>query len=324
MRYNINKHQLNELVEAISEKYQTFAPQEIGGKVVLAKVKTLSNLRLFSKPTVLPFKKILFPDGVEFEKADGSKPIALVGLHICDVHALHIFLKQFADSKLVLKRDNILIVASECEPEKNCFCEVFGANRLDGFDIYLQKERGEKYSVYTNSQMGEDILDEIDIISAKEQSDPRPIRHDDDDFEYSLEDTISRRADFEDFWQRLANNCFGCGACTAVCPLCFCFRQDHKNNLDGSSQVCLKWDSCFAKGFSEIQNRNDLRPGNVDRIYNWYHHKFVRGKRELGRFLCVGCGRCITACPANLNIKNILSALDEKIERRLNVSNQDK
>jgi ferredoxin len=317
MKYDLTSHQLNKLVEIISKSYDTYAPQAVGGRVVLKKVDGISNLRLFSKTTVLPFKKIIFSNESEFEAPPEQRLIALLGLHICDVHALHIFLKQFTEFKSIPQRDKLLIVASECKPDENCFCEVFGANRLDGFDIYLQKEKGEQLSAFTNSELGEDILEAAEIISAEDQTDPRPIKHDDDDFEYSLENTISRRADFEDFWRKIANNCFGCGACTAVCPLCFCFRQDYKNNLDGSSQVCLKWDSCFAKGFSEIQMRKDLRPENVDRLYNWYHHKFVRGKHELGRFLCIGCGRCITACPANLNIKNILGALDEKVERKI-------
>jgi ferredoxin len=127
-----------------------------------------------------------------------------------------------------------------------------------------------------------------------------------------LTKVIENKEDLKDFWQGISNNCFGCGACTAVCPLCFCTRKDFKNTPDGQTKLCLDWDSCFSKRFSEIQNHHDFRPENVDRLYNWYHHKFVRSPRENNFSLCTGCGRCIDACPANLNVKNIIKAAIEK------------
>jgi len=145
----------------------------------------------------------------------------------------------------------------------------------------------------------------------------RPISAEDEKFDLEeLKNIISDRKDNEKIWQGIADNCFGCGACTAVCPLCYCTRQEFENDFCSKSNQCLNWDSCFAKRFSEVQNHFDLRPENVDRLYNWYHHKFVRAKFEHDHFLCTGCGHCIEACPANLNIKNILESLINKKEQK--------
>ena len=127
-----------------------------------------------------------------------------------------------------------------------------------------------------------------------------------------LTEAIQDKVKFQDYWQSVANNCFGCGSCSAVCPLCFCVRQDFENNAAGNCDHCFRWDACFSKSFSEIQNHHDLRPANIDRLYNWYHHKLVRAPYEKIGYLCTGCGRCIKACPAHLNQHSIMNGLQRK------------
>lgn len=317
MAYKVNQHQINQLLDIVSKSYKTYANQKVSDKVILDKLANFSDLKLFSKNTIMPFKKVLFPNGIKSDRVANEK-IAFVGLNICDVHALHIFLKQFRNSSLVPTRSNIFIIATSCTPDKDCFCEVFGANKIDGFDLYIQKEKNGKFSIFAGTKKAETLLETLKLKEVKNPPKIRPIRHDEEDFENDLDKIIDNRAGYKDFWQKISNNCFGCSACTAVCPLCFCFKQEVENDKDGGCNNCLKYDSCFSKEFSEISGRHDFRPQNVDRLYNWYHHKFVRGPKELNRDLCTGCGRCIKACPANLNIKNILSALDEKVERKLN------
>lgn len=240
-----------------------------------------------------------------------KKKIALIGLSNCDIWALFAFLKEFEDTNLLHKREDLLIVGAECLPDQNCFCEKMGTDKYAPFDIFLQEEKND-YSVFTGTKHGEKILKKIGILKNQKLI-LRPIKNKKDNFNLEqISKTIKDRTSNEDFWQGISDNCFGCGACTAVCPLCFCTRQDFINNIKGESSQCLKWDSCFAKRFSEVQNNFDLRPQNIDRLYNWYHHKFVRAKHENNHYLCTGCGRCIEACPANLNIKNILENLANK------------
>ena len=332
MAYKVNQHQINQLINIVSKTYKTYANQKVGDKIVLDELKNFSSIKLFSKNTVMPFKKVLFPDGQVLNKCH-SEPseesrdpssqtpqddrVAIIGLNICDVHALHIFLKQFKNSSLVPSRENLFIIATSCMPDSDCFCEIFGANKIDGYDLYIQKEKDNKFSVFAGTDKAMKYLLQLNLKETKNPPKIKPIRHDHDEIDNDLNKIIDNKKAYLDFWQKIANNCFGCSACTAVCPLCFCFKQVVKNDNEGGCSNCLKYDSCFSKSFSEIHGRYDFRPQNIDRLYNWYHHKFVRGPRELNRELCVGCGRCIKACPANLNIKNILSALDEKVERGL-------
>lgn len=309
MAYYINNIQLHNLIDLISNKYLSYAPQKYQGKVIFDLVENFSDLRLFHQ-TIIPFKKILFPDKIS-KNFLSDKKMALVGLYTCDVHALDIFLKQFTDSPLVPKRNQLFILSVSCKPDDDCFCDIFSTNKITGFDLYVQKEN-DRYSIFVGSAKGKLILDKLALKESKKEPKIRQINIHTEINKNKLEELVSNCKINEEFWQGVSNNCFGCGACTAVCPLCFCVRQNYQNKLDSKSKECLAWDSCFADDFFKISNGFDFKPKNVDRLYNWYHHKFVRAPKEINQFLCVGCGRCIKACPAHLNIKNILNSLEEK------------
>ncbi|MDZ7838061.1 MAG: 4Fe-4S dicluster domain-containing protein [Actinomycetota bacterium] len=44
-------------------------------------------------------------------------------------------------------------------------------------------------------------------------------------------------------WKEVSKKCIGCGACTFVCPTCYCFDiRDEKDNQQGKRYRC--WDFC--------------------------------------------------------------------------------
>lgn len=308
----ITKFQLDFLLNNIIEDRETYGNMAIDDKIVFGQILKSNQAIFLKKKTIIPFKKILLPSGQSVENFDNNKKIALIGLSNCDVWALFSFLKEFEHTNLLPKRENILIIGAECRPDRYCFCEKMGTDKYAPFDLFLQEE-GNSFSIFSGTKTGENLLKKSDITNSKKKPTLRPIREKSTKFnDKIIEKSIKNRVENEEFWQGIADNCFGCGACSVVCPLCFCTRQVFKNDLCAMGTQCLEWDSCFAKRFSEVTNRYDIRPENVDRLYNWYHHKFVRAKFDKDHFLCTGCGRCIEACPANLNVKNILEAIINK------------
>ncbi len=306
----INIHQLSLFLKLIQEKYEIYGHQERGGLIIFDKLENISDLYLgLKRKTTIPFKKIIFPNHrIPTENID--RKIALIGLNNCDTWAIEKLYKELENYTLLPPRKNVFVVAEQCLSDDECFCSSMGSNKINsGTDAYIQKEKSE-YSLFAFSALAKKLAKEAGLKSDKKPI-LNPIGPENElDFkEKDLSALVSNRKDKEEFWQSISDNCFGCGACSTVCPLCYCTRQDFKNTADGGCKLCLDWDTCFSKRFSEIQNRYDLRPENVDRLYNWYHHKFVRAYEKNNQFLCVGCGRCIRACPANLNVKGILKNL---------------
>jgi predicted aldo/keto reductase-like oxidoreductase len=102
----------------------------------------------------------------------------------------------------------------------------------------------------------------------------------------------------------------GCGICTYVCPLCYCFSNEDEKSFDGEKcQRCRKWDSCILPDFALIAGGKNFRATLKQRYYNWYYHKFVRAYQEFGRSHCVACGRCQSYCPAQIDIYQVLSRI---------------
>ncbi len=333
----MNIHQLNQIIEYIKKTHASYGTQSKNGKPVFDVLENSSDLRLGHKKPIIPFRKILFQnllepnnddpelndyssslsrssDSSQSLRASNNNKIALIGLNNCDVWSLHYLLEEFGNTSTLPKREDILIIGSECFPNESCFCDLMGTNKIAPFDLHLQEHR-DGYAIFADSPVGKKILEKNGIKQASKKLEINKIKPDGTLIpQKKLSETIDDKEKFRDYWQKISDNCFGCGACSMVCPLCFCTRQDFKNELTGESKQCLNWDSCFAKRFSEIQNHYDFRPKNVDRLYNWYHHKFTRSYFQSERFLCTGCGRCIEACPANLNMKNIIQSLIKKDE----------
>jgi sulfhydrogenase subunit beta (sulfur reductase) len=126
-------------------------------------------------------------------------------------------------------------------------------------------------------------------------------------------------------WDELAVLCLGCGICTYVCPLCYCFSIEDKIELDGKTcEHCRQWDSCTLPRFSQISGAlPDGRQGFnfhktiKERYYNWYFHKFVRAYKEYGKSQCVACGRCQKYCPAKIDIEKYLIKIVENYKKAL-------
>lgn len=308
---NLALDDIDKLFNLIAKEYLVLSPQENQGVVAFGPKKKFDKISLYPYQTIMPPKISLLENVYDLETTPSPEKIAFLGIHLCDIQAIKILDKVFRkDPFYRTKRDNSLIVATECQPTNNCFCQVFGANQHANFDLFIQTEENNRYLVFAKTEKGVGLLERI-CSHVIHQADYHPIGNTGPDFDLKeLTRKIDNRSAHENHWQSVANNCFGCGACTAVCPLCFCFDVIDRTDISaGKCHRSRSDDSCFFPNFSKIHN-HDFRANNVDRLYNWYHHKFVRGPKNPGDYLCVGCGRCITACPANLNIKKILSTIN--------------
>lgn len=316
MKAFITEHQLNQIFFGIRHEYDCFGTQKIDDKLIFDALDEHAKIVIPTPKTIIPFKKILWPNKQNINGEKSTRKIALIGLTNCDANALEILLKKFSHTDLLPLRENILVISTQCLSDDHCFCTSWGLDTIEKFDLHIQKE-ATGYSIFAGSPNGEKILKTNHIAKRINQPKLKKITLEGKELidQKELPLAVSDKARLMDYWTIVANNCFGCGSCSTVCPLCFCVRQNFHNTTTGACKPCLDWDSCFAKDFSEIQNHHDFRPTNLDRLYDWYHHKFVRSPKENKTFLCTGCGRCIEACPAFLNQYRIIQSLIKKEEQ---------
>ena len=112
-------------------------------------------------------------------------------------------------------------------------------------------------------------------------------------------------------WDDVASRCFSCGSCTQVCPTCFCWDSVDKTLLPGDTIIRERsWDSCFNPDYSYVAHGN-TRPNTRARYRQWLTHKFASWYEQNGTAGCVGCGRCITWCPAEINHLDEIAAIRE-------------
>jgi len=115
---------------------------------------------------------------------------------------------------------------------------------------------------------------------------------------------------FEDpLWARHGLRCHGCGACAAVCPTCHCFDVvDEPEGVDRGTRR-RNWDSCQTALFTLHGSGHNPRRDQAARIRQRVTHKFGIYPKKFGETLCTGCGRCVRACPAGMDLLEILAEI---------------
>ena len=63
------------------------------------------------------------------------------------------------------------------------------------------------------------------------------------------------------------------------------------------------------KDYALVAGGHNFREDKSSRIKNRFFHKQRGFVAEYGRPACVGCGRCIEACPAGINIIELITKL---------------
>jgi ferredoxin len=111
-------------------------------------------------------------------------------------------------------------------------------------------------------------------------------------------------------WEETARRCLTCGNCTLVCPTCFCTTVLDETDLAGeTARRTRQWDSCFSLEFTYVHGGGNVRTSAKSRYRHWMMHKLATWHDQFGDMGCVGCGRCITWCPAGIDITEEAAAM---------------
>ena len=91
-------------------------------------------------------------------------------------------------------------------------------------------------------------------------------------------------------------------------PDCFCSNFEDTTDLQGTVERRRTWASCSDLAYSYVHG-GPVRSSIKSRYRQWATHKFSWWWDQFGISGCVGCGRCITWCPAGIDITEEIAAL---------------
>ena len=272
---------------------------------------------------------------VDIEPAEIDAPrLAMLGARSCDLHALDIHdtvlaKRAAADTAYVSRRENNFVIAVTCsDPGGTCFCVSMGTGPVPdkGFDLALTElidQEGHRFLVQPGSECGEEILDELTTRAAGDEvlNAARADRDAAREVGASAAQRMGRSLDTDGLrdllyasaehpqWDDVASRCLACTNCTLVCPTCFCTSVEDVSDLSGAqTQRWRVWDSCFTNDFSYLHG-GSVRSSVPSRYRQWATHKLASWVDQFGTSGCVGCGRCITWCPAAIDITAEVGAI---------------
>ena len=107
-----------------------------------------------------------------------------------------------------------------------------------------------------------------------------------------------------DIWSGYGEKCLSCGSCNLVCPRCRCYDvQDYIDLNLNTGERERRWYSCMLKEHGLVAGGHNFRATSADRLRNRVNCK---GSLKEDMMNCVGCGRCTTYCPAEIDFVEIL------------------
>jgi ferredoxin len=292
------------------------------------------------KGVVFPQCEVLLVYGTEKDKKDAAgkvgkgrmkvrevrpemKETVIFAIRPCDARAVAILDKVFSGTDLDpyywARREKVILVGLACaEPDINCFCTSVGGSPggKEGLDVLLTGIGGGLYAEALTKK-GADLMGskafEAPGAGVREKAGAAH-RTAAEAFARVLKDgTVEPKAvaetltgKYEDpYWDETAKRCIGCGACAFLCPTCHCFDINDEGTKRKGRRV-RSWDTCQFPDFTLHTSGHNPRPMKKFRIRQRVYHKFKYMPDNIGVLGCVGCGRCISMCPMNMDIFKVL------------------
>lgn len=322
----------------LAESHRTLVPQREGDAVVFRPFDAETKPELGVRATTSP-KGAVFPQceplmvygqtkdeenlgkvKLEITEKKDETPAVVVGARACDVAGFNTFDRVYikssvTDQNYLARRKHTLFVSLVCEkPATTCFCNWVGGGPADteGADVQMTPLDG-GWLLEAVTEQGEALLSGPSLDDGESWADvARTVRENADarmgdapDLSEAPEKLIAL---FDDtgFWEAMSAKCLSCGACTYLCPTCYCFNiTDEQCGMEG---VRLRtWDNCMSNMFTMEASGHNPRPTKAHRLKNRVGHKFsYYPTLHGGHTACVGCGRCIKSCPVSVDIRKIV------------------
>ncbi len=258
-----------------------------------------------------------------------KRSLAFIGVRGCELAAIQVqdkaFIRDdFYDPVYRARRQRVFILAVDCfHPAGTCFCVSMGTgpSPKDAFDLRLT-ELDDVFLLTVGSELGRTIMSGMPseaasafVMTAAERGVDQASRNMGRALETSdLPEVILDNLDHPQ-WDDVAKRCLSCANCTQVCPTCFCWDAVDQPDLTGTQVHRFRvWDSCFNPDYS-YQAGGNTRPNIRSRYRQWLSHKLGTWVQQYGTSGCVGCGRCITWCPAGIDLTEEIPELRKEIAK---------
>lgn len=336
----LDKSSYRDFIKALISEYEFIGPKKKDRSVHdFVTIKNISELDTnYMRTTIPPAKKLLFPPNEELVTyeigkkievrpvVEGSEKI-LFGVNAWDINGMNfldrVFTTDFIDENYISKRKKLIVIGMDIEPTETNFSMSMGAEYAkDGFDIYLT-ELKDKYFIRVATARGNEIVEKYAKIRDASSEDFKKYNKFMNNYRKKFKMSVDINSfydDFEsiydngDFWKRVAKNCYSCGSCNLVCPTCFCFnvKDDIELNLKNGSKA-REWDSCMIPEYGLVAGGHNFRPDKENRLKQRYRCKLKTFLDKFGKYACVGCGRCIEACLAKINIAEDINSVKKEV-----------
>lgn len=329
------KENLDFFVSVLPAFGEVYAPLKRGKGYAFERPSRWSDIQLKYTRTLLPPKKFILPPrettfifdpekGFEARLAEASKPVVLFGVHSYDIYGLNILDRVFAESKYpdpyyIARRKSTAVIGIDFEPDEWHLASSLNTDFVDsGFDLFLS-DIGDDYLVLVGTSRGDDMV----VMSHSLMQQPTEA-----DFAEYKRRSMKRRASYkahlvmEDLpeilemeyhskvWDEMGERCLSCGSCSMVCPTCYCFDINDEVQLGSRKGERIRtWDSCLLKTHALVAGGENFRHARSSRVKFRYYHKQRGFVAEYGRPSCVGCGRCVDVCPAQINIITVIESI---------------
>lgn len=344
----ISRSRLLELVDNLALSRRIVGPIKRGDHYFYEPVNRAASLDLDFSYCVYSPKAFLFPshetlftferhkETFASEAVYDDTRMAIVGVHPCDVHAIHLLDHVFAavnrDEHYLHRRRHTFVVAIDCSQPctEGVFCRDMKANNAtEGFDVMLYPlsrddstgevrygivfgtDAGREWVLYAQAGDPPTVEDErvFDRYQARKQAAfPRMIPYDVD----TLPALLDRSYDSL-LWEATARRCYSCGSCNLSCPTCYCFNTyDELDMTLVRGERRREWDGCQLEGFAKVAGDHNFRARPASRLRHRIYRKAKWIKEREGIAGCVGCARCDRACTAKINSVEIYNQLAEE------------